>query len=66
MNLDANEAGYIGQSFATPQGESGVLPIVPEFIQNDPYLKLSDQTDADLSGVEFFSEGDSVSQQCTF
>ena len=66
INLQADQAGYIGQSFTPTRTDSGVLPSIPEFIQNDPYLKLSDQADADLSGVEFFSEGDSVSQQCTF
>ena len=66
INLSAGQAGYVGQTYLEAQGESGILPEVPKFIENDPYLKLSDKGESDLGLVEFFSEGDSISQQCSF
>lgn len=66
VNLSAGEAGYVGQTYLEAQTDTGVLPNVPEFIENDPYLKLSDKAEGDLGLVEFFSEGESISQQCSF
>ena len=62
----AGEAGYIGQTVIDTPGTPGVLPTIPQFIENDPYLDVSEVEEADLGLIEFFSEGDSISQQCTF
>lgn len=66
VNLNAGQAGYVGQTYLQTQGDSGVLPAVPKFIESDPYLKLSDMDDGELGLIEFFSEGESINQQCTF
>lgn len=66
VNLNAGEAGYVGQTYFDAPTDTGVLPSVPTIIENDPYLKLSDLDDGELGLVEFFSEGETISQQCSF
>lgn len=66
VNLNAGQAGYIGQTFLEPRGDSGVLPRIPKFIENDPYLEVSEIEESDLGLIEFFSEGEVISQQCSF
>ena len=66
VELNADQAGYMGVSFEQPQAGKGVLPEVPTFIDSDPYFKLSDVDAEELKLIEFFSKDGSADQQCTF
>lgn len=66
VELNANQAAYIGPNSQQPESGRGLLFEIPLLLQSDPYFKLSDVDDEQLRLIEFFTEDGSDDQQCTF
>ena len=66
VELRAGQAGYVSYDAKDFEDEIGIVPLVPHFMNLDPYFRLSNLSDRELELIELFKDEFSQETQCEF
>ena len=66
VELRAGQAGYVSYDAKNFEDEIGIIPLMPHFMDSDPYFRLSDLNDRELELIELFKDEFSQETQCEF